>query len=206
MIPMSFLILLWNILRFVYWCWNLFLISAYLSKSFLNYRNRQLFFPIFKICLHSGNYILIFIFLSHVWAFKLPAAANRVVFKPAVWFFTAAIPWKWKDRNIVSKISIIRTMKTLKFDPFKTAVATVFTLQIQFQYMSIVIGFPEMFMYSWLAALLCVCVCVCVCVCGGWSLVSSINGYRNPWKDNTEVLKIHMYVTRSHCMTIYALN
>jgi len=51
------------------------------------------------------------------------AAANRVVFKPAVWFFTATIPWKLKDRNIVSKISIIRTMKTLKFDPFRTAVA-----------------------------------------------------------------------------------
>jgi hypothetical protein len=31
-----------------------------------------------------------------------------------VWFCTATIPWKLKDRNMLSKISFIRTMKTLK--------------------------------------------------------------------------------------------
>jgi hypothetical protein len=64
---------------------------------------------------------------SHVWQFKLPAVAaagaHRVVFKPILWFFTATITCKSKDRHIASKAPILRTMKNLKFDPCKISVA-----------------------------------------------------------------------------------
>ena len=146
------------------------------QQSFLNYRKRQLFFPslnLFKFWKLQAYFYSVF----HVLAFKLHAASHRVVFKPVVWFFTATIPWKSKDRNIASKISFLRTMKTLRFNPCKISVAHCLqpadsvSVHVSFYWLSSSIH------VGWLGDLFS-CVCVCV-VDEAWF---HHHGYRHPCK------------------------
>lgn len=172
------------------------------QQKFAELQEQATVFPILKICLHSGNYILIFILCP------MYGHLNCLLLLLLIGLFLnlqcgslqPPFPGNGRIETLCLKSPLLEPIKPWSLIPSKLQWPTVFTLQIQFQYISIVIGFPEIFMYSWLAALLYVCVCL---VDEAWFHLS---GCRNPWKDNTEVLKIHMFVTRSHCMTIYALN